>query len=77
MDCRFKASECVAAMTVAFSERMNRLHRNQFFMTNKHYLLGIDACFECHNNGAFSKILQVTNRQTDKDFDYCNTLRMR
>ena len=30
----------------------------------KHNLLGIDACFECQND-AVSKILRVTNRQTN------------
>ena len=42
----------------------------------KHNLLGIDACFECQNDDA-SKILRVTDRQTDKHYDYCNPLRMR
>ena len=42
----------------------------------KHNLLGIDACFECQYD-AVSKILRVTDRQTDKHYDYCNPLRMR
>ena len=53
------------AQTAAFSEGMNR-----FTQKSKHNLVGIDACLKC-DNGTFSEILGVTDKQTD------NPLRMR
>ena len=49
------------ARTAAFSE-MNRFTKKSVFFKIK---LGIDACLKCHN-GAFSEILRVTDRQTDR-----------
>ena len=51
------------AMTVAFSEGMNRFIQKSAFLRQIKHILGIDACFECHND-AFSKI--QTDRQTDR-----------